>query len=122
MNQLTVSNTVFQHKPSHLITWYSSDGVTKAQIDYELIRQRWRSSVLDSRSIKGADSGSKSGSDHRLIITKILLRLAVRRKNKTKPRVDSSKLKDETVKYALSLELINRFDVLDWNSLSLEDK
>ncbi|XP_065582752.1 craniofacial development protein 2-like [Artemia franciscana] len=73
MNQLTVSNTVFQHKPSHLITWYSSDGVTKAQIDYELIRQRWRSSVLDSRSIKGADTGSKSGSDHKLIITKILL-------------------------------------------------
>ena len=27
VNQLTVSNTLFQHKPSHVLTWYSNDGV-----------------------------------------------------------------------------------------------
>ncbi|KAK2726375.1 hypothetical protein QYM36_000720 [Artemia franciscana] len=32
-------------------------GVTKAQNDYELIRQQWRRSVQDSRSYKGADTG-----------------------------------------------------------------
>ncbi|KAK2721961.1 hypothetical protein QYM36_002504, partial [Artemia franciscana] len=48
--------------------------------------------------------------------------LRARRKNKTKPWFDSSKLEDETVKHALSLELTNRFDALDCDSLSHEDK
>ncbi|KAK2702002.1 hypothetical protein QYM36_019389 [Artemia franciscana] len=122
MNQLTVSNTLFQYKPSHLLIWHSNDGVTNAYIDYVLIQQRWRSSVQDSRYCKGADKGLKSRLDHKLIITIILLRLAARRKNKTKPRIDNNKFKDETVKHALGLELTNRFDALDCDSLSLEDK
>ncbi|KAK2714738.1 hypothetical protein QYM36_009080 [Artemia franciscana] len=93
-------------------------------VNYALMNQltRWRSSFQDSLSYKGADTGLKSGSDHKLIITKILLRLAACRKNKRKPRIDSSKLKDETVKHALSLGLTNRFDALDCDSLSVEDK
>ena len=35
-------------KPSQRITWRSNDGSTAAQIDHILIRQRWRSSVIDS--------------------------------------------------------------------------
>ena len=56
------------------------------------------------------------------MITKILLRISKRRKNKTKPHIDSSKLKDETVKQALSFELTNQFNALDCDSLSLGDK
>ncbi|KAK2717649.1 hypothetical protein QYM36_006428 [Artemia franciscana] len=88
MNHLVITNTIFQHKPSHLLTWHSNDGVTKAQIDFILVRQRWRSSVQDSRSYNGADTGSQSGSDHRLVAAKILLRLAIRRKNKSKVGFD----------------------------------
>ncbi|KAK2706384.1 hypothetical protein QYM36_016430 [Artemia franciscana] len=66
MNHLVITNTIFQYKPSHLLIWHSNDGVTKAQIDFILVRQRWRSSVQDSRSYNGADTGSQSGSDHRL--------------------------------------------------------
>ncbi|KAK2725082.1 hypothetical protein QYM36_001511, partial [Artemia franciscana] len=88
MNHLVITNTIFQHKPSHLLTWHSNDGVTKAQIDFILVRQRWRSSVQDSRSYNGADTGSQSGSDHRLVTAKILLRLAIRRKNKSKVGFD----------------------------------
>ena len=112
MNHLVVTNTIFQHKPSHLLTWHSNDGVTKAQIDFILVRQRWRSSVQDSRSYNGADTGSQSGSDHRLVAAKILLRLATRRKNKPKAGFDIGKLQDKEVRQALNLELTNRFDAL----------
>ena len=93
-----------------------------AQIDCVPIRQRWRSSNQDSRSYKGTDTGSKSGSDHKMIITKILVHLVARRKNKTKTRINGSKLKNETIKHTLSLELTNRYDAPDCDSLSLEDK
>ncbi|KAK2713210.1 hypothetical protein QYM36_011789 [Artemia franciscana] len=84
MNHLVITNTIFQRKPSHLLTWNSNVSVTKAQIDFILARQRWRSAMQDSRSYSGADTGSQSGSDHRLVAAKILLRLAIRRKNKPK--------------------------------------
>ena len=105
MNHLVITNTIFQHKPSHLLTWHSNDGVTKAQIDFILVRQRWRSSVQDSRSCNGADKGSESGSDQRLVAAKILLRLAIRRKNKSKVGFDIGKLQDKEVRQAPNLEL-----------------
>ncbi|KAK2723095.1 hypothetical protein QYM36_003329, partial [Artemia franciscana] len=94
MNQLTVSNTLSaQAKPP--IIWYSSNGTTKSKVEYVLILQQWRSSVQDSRSYKEAATGLKSGSDHKLIVAKIFLCLAVHRKNKAKHRIESSKLLDE---------------------------
>ncbi|XP_065583878.1 uncharacterized protein LOC136042877 [Artemia franciscana] len=107
-----VYSGIFQHKPSHLLTWYSNDGVNKAQIDFILVRQRWRSSVQDSRSYNGVDSGSQSGSDHRLVAAKILLRLAIRRKNKSKVGFNIGKLQDKEVRQALNLGLTNQFDAL----------
>ena len=122
MNHLVITNTIFQHKPSHLLTWHSNDGVTKAQIDFILVRQRWRSSVQDSRSYNGADTGSQSGPDHRLVAAKILLCLAIRRKNKSKVGFDIGKLQDKEVRQALNLELTNRFDALSSDENLTPDK
>ncbi|BHF70237.1 hypothetical protein SprV_0301328700 [Sparganum proliferum] len=33
-NRLLVTNTCFQHRKKHLLTWYSNDGRTTSQIDY----------------------------------------------------------------------------------------
>ena len=115
MSHLVTTNTIFQHKPSHLLTWHSDDGVTKAQIDFILVRQRRRSSVQDSRSYNGADTGSQSESDHRLVAAKILLRLSTRRKSKPKVGFDIGKLQDKEVRQALNLELTNWFDALSSN-------
>ncbi|XP_065570288.1 uncharacterized protein LOC136033466 [Artemia franciscana] len=122
MNHLVNTNTIFQHKPSQLLTWHSNDGVTKAQIDFNLVRQRWRSSVQYSRSSNSADTGSQSGSDHRLVAAKILLRLATRKKNKPKVSFDIVKLQDKEVRQALNLELINRFDALSSDENITPDK
>ncbi|KAK2716480.1 hypothetical protein QYM36_006833, partial [Artemia franciscana] len=89
MNHLVVTNAIFGHKPSHLLTRHPDDGVTTAQIDFILFHQRWRSSVIDSHSYNGADTGSKSGSDHNLALAKILHRLASRRKNKLEVQLDT---------------------------------
>ena len=36
-NNMVVASTRFQHHRHHLITWYSSDGCTKSQIDHVFI-------------------------------------------------------------------------------------
>ncbi|VDL89101.1 unnamed protein product [Schistocephalus solidus] len=36
-NQLFVTNTYFQHRNTHLLTWYFNDGHTASQIDYILV-------------------------------------------------------------------------------------
>ncbi|BHF75571.1 hypothetical protein SprV_0501866700 [Sparganum proliferum] len=55
-NRLLVTNTCFQHRKKHLLTWYSNDGRTASQIDYILVNSRFRSWVHDSRSMRGAET------------------------------------------------------------------
>ncbi|VDL98542.1 unnamed protein product [Schistocephalus solidus] len=56
-NRLFVTNTGFQHRNKHLLTWYSNDGHTVSQIDYILVSSPFRSWVYDSRSMCGAKIG-----------------------------------------------------------------
>lgn len=41
-NSLTIMNTTFKHHPRRLYTWTSPGGQTRNQIDFILIRSRWR--------------------------------------------------------------------------------
>nr|VZI41908.1 unnamed protein product [Spirometra erinaceieuropaei] len=66
-NRLLVTNTCFQHRKKHLLTWYSNDGRTASQIDFILVSSRFRSWVHDSRSMRGAETGNAHGSDHVLV-------------------------------------------------------
>ena len=59
LNNLSVANTWFKHKPCHTYTWRSRDGRTRTQIDYLLVSRRWKSMIKDSRVYRGADTGSK---------------------------------------------------------------
>ncbi|BHF66922.1 hypothetical protein SprV_0200994500 [Sparganum proliferum] len=47
-NRLLVTNTCFQHRKKHLLTWYSNDGHTASQIDYILVSSWFRSWVHDA--------------------------------------------------------------------------
>ena len=66
-NNLTITNTMFQHHPRHLYTWTSPDQKTRNQIDYILLCQKWRSSVKNVRTRPGADCNS----DHQLLAADI---------------------------------------------------
>ena len=68
-NALIIANIFQQHK-RRLYTWTSPDGQHQNQIDYILCSQRWRSSVLSTKTRPGADCGS----DHELPIAKFRLK------------------------------------------------
>jgi hypothetical protein len=64
---LVVKSTMFPNLNIHKYTWTSPDGKTHNQIDLILIDRRWHSSVLDVRSVRGADCIT----DHYLVIVKV---------------------------------------------------
>lgn len=60
---MTIANTLFKHHPRRLSTWTSPSGLYKNQIDYTLIRMRWRTSITNTCARPGAICGS----DHKLL-------------------------------------------------------
>lgn len=65
---ITISNTIFKHHPS---TWTSPSGLYKNQIDYTLIRTRWRTSVTNIVARPGAICGS----DYKLLKSSLTIKL-----------------------------------------------
>ena len=68
---LVIANTLFQQHKRRLYTWTSPDGQYRNQIDYILRSQRWSSSIQSAKRRPGTDCGS----DHELLIAKVMLEL-----------------------------------------------
>jgi len=72
---MTISSTLFPHKDFHKYTWKSPDGNTFNQIYHvnpsSAIDKRFKSSISDIRSFRGADCDS----DHFLVIAKFRIKL-----------------------------------------------
>ena len=110
MNNLVITGTIFPHKDIHKNTWTSSDGKTHNQIDHILVNQQFRRSILDTRVRQGADVAS----DHHLVQTRGRLKLKrITKSTSSRIRYDVNKLRHETVRKEFTLELRNRFTVLE---------
>eukprot|EP00116_Pleurobrachia_bachei_P002363 sb/3462625/ len=108
---LVIGGSLFEHLNIHKGTWKSPDGRTVTQIDHICVSSRWKSSLLDVRSYRGADIGS----DHYLVGGRFRLRLRAngRRKGERVAVPDLQKLRNgsKIVEYQVALK--NRFDQLD---------
>ena len=101
---LVIANTLFQEHKRKLYTWTSSDGQHQNQIDYILCSQRWSSSIQSAKIRPGAGCGS----DHKLLIAKLRLKLKKVGKTTRPFKYDLNQIPcDYTV------EVRNRFKGLD---------
>ena len=91
-SRLSIGNTFFGHRRVHKMTWTSPDGGTQNEIDYICISSRWRSSLYDVRTYRGADAGS----DYNLVIGKIRLKLKKKTSVKTERPYAVGSLKTRT--------------------------
>jgi hypothetical protein len=80
---------MFPHRSIHKYTWTSPDGWTHNQIAHNLIARRRHSSILDIRSLRGADCDS----DHYLVVAKVRETLAVSKRMVKKMDVERFNLK-----------------------------
>ena len=103
-----LANTLGSHKPSRRWTWHSPDGTHHNQIDYILVKKRFRAGIKTARTrtFPGADVGS----DHDMVMMTFQTRLKNSRKP-TQPRIrfDLEKLNDPTVMSAFRATIGGRF-------------
>ena len=76
--KFVVTNTWFQHHPRRRYTWKQPGDLARYQIDYILVRQRYRNGVKNSHSYPGADINS----DHNLV----KMRMNIKMKKIMKPK------------------------------------
>ena len=87
-NNFTIGNTWFKVHRRRKWTWRSPGGNIKNQIDYFLIKSRFRNAIKSSKSYPGADCGS----DHIPVVTELRISLRKLKKTKPKQKVDLEKL------------------------------
>ena len=112
LNDLVLANTLGPHKLSRKTTWHSPNGKHHNQIDYIMLKTRFRSSINTgkTRSFPGADIGS----DHDLVMMTIRLHLKkINKKGFTRIRFDLEKLKDPRIAEAFQAEIGGKFAVLN---------
>ena len=113
-NDLVITNTTFKKKTSKLWTCVLPSGV-RAQLDYVLVRKKWRNSVNNAEAY---NSFASIGSDHRIVTAKIRLSLrADSRATPKKVKYDWSKLAtDPDLQDRYTLEIRNRYYILAENN------
>ncbi|KAI5692524.1 hypothetical protein M8J77_008381, partial [Diaphorina citri] len=92
-NRLVITNTCFDHHKRRRYTWKAPGDIRRAQIDYILVKERFKNQVKNCRSYPGADIGS----DHNLVMMNAELKYKKLEKKKRKI-FEISKLKTSTTK------------------------
>ena len=70
-SKMIVTNTLFQYEKRRRFMWKRPGDTERYQIDYILVKQRYRNCVKKLRSYPGADANT----DHNLVMARIKLRL-----------------------------------------------
>jgi exonuclease III len=88
-HKLVITNTWFENEKRRRYTWKAPGDRERYQIDYIMVRQRYRNSVKNAKSYPGADVNS----DHNLVAmsTDIKLKKIMKRGNKKKWNMEKFK-------------------------------
>ncbi|VDP51778.1 unnamed protein product [Schistosoma margrebowiei] len=122
-NKLVIGGTIFPHKRIHKATYISPDHITENQIDHICIDKKFRRTMEDVRTRRGADIAS----DHQLVVANLKLKL---KKNWTSgqtalQRFNTVFLRDTNKINEIKIALNNRFqalqDLLKEEETSTED-
>ncbi|CAG5122788.1 unnamed protein product [Candidula unifasciata] len=93
-NQLIICNTFFQHPPRKLFTWKSPGDINRNQIDYVMIRDRFKNNIKKAKTYPGADINS----DHNPVVIKIQIKLKnTGIRTQRSPHIDISALKQPEI-------------------------
>jgi exonuclease III len=107
-NDMIVCNTFFQHHPRRKYTWTSPGNQYRNQIDYVLIKQRWKTNVTNCRTFPGADIDS----DHNLLYADFKLHLKKLKKASTITKYDIESLQNLETKEKYKVAVSNAFQLL----------
>ena len=109
-HQLLAANTMFQKRAGKRWTFRDRASGTVRQLDYILVRQKWRNSVLNAEPY---NTFSSVGSDHRVVSMRVRLSLRVP-KPSPKIRHDwKAFAADPDLQARYTVEVRNRFQLLD---------
>ena len=112
--KLTVANTWFKHEKRRRYTWKKPGDTGRYQLDYILVRQRYRNSVKNACSYPGADADS----DHNLVVMRVVVKLKKMQRTIRKRKWDVAQLK--TKEKALTKEIEDKIG--DMRGHSVEDR
>lgn len=107
-HNLMITNTWFKHSSRKLYTWKSPGDVRRNQIDYIIIRNRFRNSVKQVKTYPGADIDS----DHNPVVCKIQIKLKSLKVKQGSEAKDFNVLKDERVKMQFAVSVKNKYEKL----------
>ena len=105
---MVIMNTWFQQPLRRLYTWKSPGDISRNQIDYIMINQRFRNCVKQARTYPGADINS----DHNPVTIKFKVKLKKIKRNQAQSQIDYNLLKDDTYKRRYNILVKNYYDVL----------
>ncbi|XP_064093833.1 craniofacial development protein 2-like [Macrobrachium nipponense] len=91
-----------------LVTWVSPYGLVQNLIDYVVVNQKWKKSMLDTRTFKGCSVPS----GHKLEISKIRIKLKPNQEKSRSIKFDVDKLRNESDKQHYEVNVARKFVTL----------
>ena len=107
---MEISNHRFRKKANKMWTHLSDGTLTKGQIDYILIRRKWKNSLKNTEAYNTFQS---LGSDHRVVVCKVKVSFRKSKRPAKRVHYDYSALKVDTeLQERYAIEVQNRFSCL----------
>ena len=105
---MVIMNTWFQQPLLRLYTWKSPGDISRNQIDYIMINQRFKNCVKQARTYPGADINS----DHNPVTINFKVKLKKIKKKSSTVTDNYNLLKDDTYKNRYNILVKNYYDML----------